>query len=123
MGVHTAEVLCNVGLCCLKTQQFDLVWPCLEDALSLSLAKDASATADVWYNSGHAALAVGEFDAAAICWRLALSARADHAEACNNLAVLALLAGRDREGRALLKVSNKSHTENLFFLNKYFRLN
>ncbi len=75
--------------------------PFIENALSL--AKD-DLLADVWYNAGHVALATGNLELAQLCWKLTRRINANHCEACNNLAVLALLDGRTQEGKALLNV-------------------
>lgn len=101
MGVHTSEVFCNIALCCLKTNQFDLVVPCIENALALA---KPPLVADIWYNMGHIALATGNLDLAKICWRLTLMMNISHHEACNNLGVLALMTGKYEEGAILLKV-------------------
>lgn len=107
MGIHTAEVLCNIALCCLKTQQYDMIVPCIENALTL--AKD-DLLADVWYNIGHVALATGNLQVAELCWKLTRRINANHIEACNNLGVLALLEGRIQEGKVLLNVKlNLTH--------------
>lgn len=45
MGVHSSRVFNNVALCCLATQQLDLVFPCLDKALML--ASDVE-LADLW---------------------------------------------------------------------------
>ncbi|KZS12686.1 Tetratricopeptide repeat protein 8 [Daphnia magna] len=103
MGIHTAEVFCNIALCCLKTQQFDMVIPCIENALSLAAKDDLLAM--IWYNAGHVGLATGDLQLAELCWKLTRRINAYHCEACNNLAVLALLDGRKQEGKALLLAS------------------
>lgn len=102
MGIHTAEMFNNIGLCCLNCQQFDLVIPCLENALML--AKE-NLLADVWYNLGHVALATGNLEVASLCWRLSLSLNASHTEASNNLAVIAMIQGNPEEAKALFNVS------------------
>lgn len=102
MGIHTAEVFCNIALCCLKTQQYDEIIPCIENALAL--AKDDLA-ADIWYNCGHVGLVTGNLELAELCWKLARRINPNHFEACNNLGVLALLDGRIHEGKALITVS------------------
>ena len=106
MGVQSAEVLCNLGLCCLKTQQYDLMIPCFENALSMTAVRQDKEllVADLWFNLGHIALSVGEHQLASLCWKLALRYNPCHAEACNNLAIMALIDGRIEEGRSLLKV-------------------
>lgn len=103
MGIHTAEVFCNITLCCLKTQQFDMVIPCIENALNLAVKDELVAV--IWYNAGHVGLATGDLELAELCWKLTRRINANHSEACNNLAVLALLDGRTQEGKALLLVS------------------
>lgn len=109
MGVQSAEVLCNLGLCCLKTQQYDLMIPCFENALSLTVRQNTDLlVADLWFNLGHTALSVGNHELASLCWKLALRFNPNHGEACNNLAIMALIDGRIEEGRSLLKVNSKS---------------
>lgn len=102
MGIHTAEMFNNIGLCCLNCQQFDLVMPCLENALTL--AKE-NQLADVWYNLGHVALTAGNLEISSLCWRLSLALNASHTEASNNLAVVAIIQGNAEEAKALFKVS------------------
>ena len=103
MGIHTAEVFSNIALCCLKTQQFDVIVPCIENALMLA-SKDSTLTAEVWYNGGHVGLATGNFQLAELCWQITRRINPAHSEACNNLGVLALIHGRIHEGKALLAV-------------------
>ena len=102
MGIHTAENLNNVALCCLNCQQFDLIVPCLENALTL--AKEDT-LADVWYNLGHVALAAGNLDISSLCWRLSLSLNPSHTEAGNNLGVIAVIQGNPEEAKALFNAS------------------
>jgi tetratricopeptide repeat protein 8 len=105
MGIHTAEVFCNIALCCLKTQQYDMIVPCIENALTLAVKDDL--LAEVWYNAGHVGLAMGNLELAEKCWELTRRITPNHSEACNNLAVLALLEGKIQEGKALLNVRIK----------------
>ena len=103
MGIHTAEMFNNIGICCLNCQQFDLVIPCLENALTLA---NENLLADVWYNLGHVALAAGNLEVSSLCWRLSLSLNASHAEASNNIAVIAMMQGNPEEAKALFKASS-----------------
>ena len=59
----------------------------------LELKKNILIPAEVWYNVGHIGLALGDTSLAYQCFRLALSANNNHAEAFNNLAVLELRKG------------------------------
>ena len=54
MGVHSAELYNNIGLCCLYSQQMDLTLGCFQRALDL--ATDPLVKADVWYNLSHVAI-------------------------------------------------------------------
>ena len=54
MGVASAELYVNIGLCCFYAQQYDLTFQCLLRALSL--ASDDCLLADCWYNVAHVAL-------------------------------------------------------------------
>jgi tetratricopeptide repeat protein 8 len=54
MGAHSAELYCNIGLCCLYGGQLDLVLPCFQRALRMATAADLKA--DVWYNLSFVAL-------------------------------------------------------------------
>ncbi len=53
MGIHSAEIFTNMGMCCFYAQHYDMALSCFQRALSL--ASD-DILADVWYNIGHIAL-------------------------------------------------------------------
>lgn len=100
MGVHTAEVWTNMGLCAFYTFQVELSLSCLSRALTL--CKDDAQRADVWYNIGHVGIGMGNCSFAERAFRLAVGADATHAEALNNLAVLAFQKSKEKTGRRLL---------------------
>jgi Flp pilus assembly protein TadD len=50
---------------------------------------------------------MGNLELAEKCWELTRRITPNHSEACNNLAVLALLEGKIQEGKALLNVRIK----------------
>lgn len=54
MGAHSAELYCNIGLCCLYGGQFDLVLACFQRALRLVSTPEQRA--DIWYNLSFVAL-------------------------------------------------------------------
>lgn len=59
MGVHTCELFCNIGLCCLYCGQLDLVPSCFQRAIRLAGLVEEKA--DVWYNfSFVAVVSMGE---------------------------------------------------------------
>ncbi|TPP42889.1 TPR repeat family protein [Leishmania donovani] len=100
MGLHTSEVWTNMGLCAFYTFQMELSLRCLSHALAL--CKEDSQRADVWYNIGHVGIGMGNMAFAERAFRLAVSADVTHAEALNNLAVLAYEKRKEKTGRRLL---------------------
>lgn len=100
MGVHTSEVWTNMGLCAFYTFQMELSLSCLSRALTL--CKDDAQRADVWYNVGHVGIGMGNISFAERAFRLAVGADPTHAEALNNLAVLAFQKKKEKTGRRLL---------------------
>ncbi|KPI86400.1 putative tetratricopeptide repeat protein [Leptomonas seymouri] len=100
MGVHNAEVWTNMGLCAFYTYQIELSLSCLSRALTL--CEDDVQRADVWYNIGHVGISMGNVTFAERAFRLAVGANAKHAEALNNLAVLAFQEKKEKTGRRLL---------------------
>ena len=120
MGINNAELFNNLGLCCFYAQQYDMTLACMERALST--AEDETLgklimwynddlaiglhffIGEVWYNLGNISLSIGDTSLAFQCFRLALSANNNHAEAFNNLAVLELRKGNVDQARAFFQV-------------------
>ncbi|KAG5510550.1 hypothetical protein JKF63_06847 [Porcisia hertigi] len=103
MGVHTAEVWTNMGLCAFYTFQMELSLRCLSRALTL--CREDGQRADVWYNVGHVGIGMGNTTFAERAFRLAVGADPTHAEALNNLAVLAYEKKKEKTGRRLLETA------------------
>ncbi|PAA46722.1 hypothetical protein BOX15_Mlig015055g1 [Macrostomum lignano] len=87
LGLASAELYTNLALCCFYAQQYDMCLTCFDRAITVAKKEEL---ADVWYNLGHVALAVGDLSLSYQAFRLALSYNNDHAEAYNNLGVLEL---------------------------------
>ncbi|XP_055386462.1 tetratricopeptide repeat protein 8 [Condylostylus longicornis] len=100
IGVHSAELYCNIGLCCLYGGQIDLVLPCFQRALSLANAPEQRA--DIWYNLSFVALTTGDFHLAKRCLRLCLSSDSSNGAALNNLAVLSAQFGEYQKAKSYL---------------------
>nr|CCA18634.1 sporangia induced TRP protein putative [Albugo laibachii Nc14] len=98
MGINTAELWCNIGLCCFYASLYDMTLSCFDRALFM--ASD-DCMADIWYNIGHVAIGIGDFGLAYQAFKIALSADSNHAEAFNNLGVLEI-----RKGNAVQAQSN-----------------
>lgn len=103
MGVYSAELFNNLGLCCFYAQQYDMTLQSFERALSLS--DNDLITADIWYNIGQVAMGIGDTGLAQQCFRLVLSANNDHAEGYNNLGVLELRKGHVDQARAFFQAA------------------
>ena len=82
MGIGSAELYNNLGLCCFFAQQYDMTLTCFQRALTI--AEDET-LAEVWYNVGHLSLGIGGVNLAYQCFRLSLTANNDHAESYNNI--------------------------------------
>lgn len=54
MGAYSCELYCNLGLCCLYGGQLDLVLPCFQRAIRLTITPEQRA--DVWYNLSFVAM-------------------------------------------------------------------
>ncbi|CCW69532.1 unnamed protein product [Phytomonas sp. Hart1] len=87
MGVNTVEVWNNIGVSSLCATQLDHAFKCFERAMQCC-PNDAQ-RADVWYNIGHVYIGIGDLRFAERAFRLAVATDSSHAEALNNLAVLA----------------------------------
>ncbi|KAM3717571.1 Tetratricopeptide repeat protein [Dirofilaria immitis] len=77
MGVNSAELFMNLGLCCFFCQQFDLAISCIERAQA---SANDDVIADVWYNTGNVFLSSGDVKMASRCFQLAMAADPNHAE-------------------------------------------
>ncbi|TKR64481.1 hypothetical protein L596_025004 [Steinernema carpocapsae] len=99
MGVYSAEIYLNIGLCCFYSQQMDMAIGCIEMAHKMA---DEDVSADIWYNTGHIAMAIGDLVMAVRCFKLAIAASPDHAESLCNLAILRTREGKSEEAKSLL---------------------
>ncbi|XP_058826413.1 tetratricopeptide repeat protein 8 [Topomyia yanbarensis] len=86
MGAHSAELYCNIGLCCLYGGQLDLVFPCFQRAIRMATSADLKP--DVWYNLSFVALTTGDVHLARRCLRLCIATNGSHGPALNNMAVM-----------------------------------
>lgn len=84
LGVNTAELWNNLGLCCFYDGQYDMFFSCFEKALNLATDETL---ADVWYNLGQVCIAIGDMNSAFYAFKLALSYDSHHAESYSNLGV------------------------------------
>lgn len=85
MGVQNSQLFNNLGLCCFYASQYDIALNCFERALALATDADM---ADIWFNIGHVAVALGDINVAYQAFKVATSIDPAHSGALNNLAVL-----------------------------------
>ncbi|VDK80386.1 unnamed protein product [Litomosoides sigmodontis] len=100
VGVNSAELFMNLGLCCFFCQQFDLALSCIERA---QVSANDEVIADIWYNTGNVFLSSGDVRMASRCFRLAIAADSNHAESVCNFAVLQMRDGKIAQSRSLFR--------------------
>jgi tetratricopeptide repeat protein 8 len=107
MGIDSAEIWNNIGLCCFYSSQYDMALNCFRKALHTAADEE---TAEVWYNIGHVAVALGDHGLAYQSFKVAAAVNPLHAEALNNLAVLEMRRYRTQE--TVKKSSSVAHAKN-----------
>uniref|UniRef100_A0A182WYQ6 Uncharacterized protein n=1 Tax=Anopheles quadriannulatus TaxID=34691 RepID=A0A182WYQ6_ANOQN len=107
MGGHSAELYCNIGLCCLYGGQLDLVFPCFQRALRMATTSELRA--DVYYNLSFVALTTGDIHLARRCLRLCIAANGSHASALNNMAVLVARQKQYQKAKSYLQAARTAH--------------
>ncbi|KAL9925946.1 tetratricopeptide repeat protein 8 isoform 1-T3 [Glossina fuscipes fuscipes] len=126
LGIHSAELYCNIALCCLYGGQIDLVLPCFQRALAS--AETADQKADIWYNLSFVAITTGDFHLAKRCLKLCLTSDAQNGAALNNLAVLTAQMGDILKAKSYLTAAKESlHNSqeienNLKYMEEHYKL-
>ncbi|XP_075153273.1 tetratricopeptide repeat protein 8 [Haematobia irritans] len=126
LGVHSAELYCNIGLCCLYGGQIELVLPCFQRALLT--AKTSEQKADIWYNLSFVAITTGDFNLAKRCLQLCLTSDARNGAALNNLSVLAAHTGDILKSKSYLNAAKDVMPDsmeienNLKYMDEHYKL-
>uniref|UniRef100_A0A1I8M8M6 Uncharacterized protein n=1 Tax=Musca domestica TaxID=7370 RepID=A0A1I8M8M6_MUSDO len=126
LGVHSCELYCNIGLCCLYGGQIELVLPCFQRALLT--AKTSEQKADIWYNLSFVAITTGDFNLAKRCLQLCLTSDARNGAALNNLSVLAAYTGDILKAKSYLSAAKDVMPEseevetNLKYMDEHYKL-
>jgi tetratricopeptide repeat protein 8 len=94
LGINSAEVWNNMGLCAFYSGQYDFCLSCFERGLFIS---DENLTADIWYNISHVAICIGDIELASYSLKVTLQYNKNHFEAQNNLGVLELRKGDNKK--------------------------
>lgn len=105
MGANTAEIYCNIGLCCLYGGQLDLVFSCFQRALRLATSPEQKA--DIWYNISFIGLNIGDLDFTRRCLRICISLDGAHGSAINNLGAIAFKKENIAKAKMYLTLAKK----------------
>lgn len=94
LGINSAEVWNNMGLCAFYAGQYDFCLSCFERGLLMS---DDTVSSDIWYNISHVAICIGDLQLANYALKVTLQYNKNHFEAQNNLGVLELKQGNTKK--------------------------
>ena len=135
LGIQSAEIWNNLGLCAYYSGQYDFCLSCFERALTVADDKTAS---EIWYNISHVAIGLGDLPLAYQSLKIAISYNGGHFESLNNLGVLEIKKGNLSQAKsnyllackntdfsfesyynyAVLNYKNRDLEESLKYLNK-----
>lgn len=104
LGINSAEVWNNLGLCAFYSGQYDFCLSCFERAL---LIADDEAVGDIWYNIGHVAVGIGDLPLAYQAYKVSLQNNKYHFESQNNLGVLEIRKGNQKEAYSNFELAIK----------------
>ena len=85
LGINSAEIWNNLGLCAFYSNQFDFCLSCFERGLILANDETASY---IWYNISHIAIAIGDLNLAYQSLKISLAFSGENYETLNNIGVL-----------------------------------
>lgn len=97
LGINSAEVWNNLGLCAFYSSQYDICLSSFERGLIL--AEDETAS-DIWYNISHVAICIGDLSLAYQALKISLSYAGDHYEAFNNIGILEIKKGNLEQAKS-----------------------
>ena len=104
LGINSAEVWNNIGLCAFYSGQYDFCLSCFERGLLIS---DENVSSDIWYNISHVAICTGDLQLAEHALKVTLQFNKNHFEAQNNLGVLELKKGNNKKAISNFEISCK----------------
>lgn len=105
LGLNSAELWNNLGLCAFFSGQYDICLSCFERGLSIA---DENSSAEIWYNVSHVAVGLGDLSLAYQALKIAISFNPDHFEAFNNLGVLEIKKGSFDQAKSNFLISCKN---------------
>lgn len=97
LGINSAEVWNNLGLCAFYANQFDFCLSCFERGLILA---DDETASDIWYNISHVAISIGDLNLGYQALKISLAYSGEHYEAFNNIGVLEIKKGNFEQAKS-----------------------
>lgn len=97
LGINSAEVWNNLGLCAFYSNQFDFCLSCFERGLILA---DDEVASDIWYNISHVAICIGDLSLAYQALKICLAFSGENFEAFNNIGVLEIKRGNKEQAKS-----------------------
>lgn len=97
LGINSAEVWNNLGLCAFCANQYDFCISCFERGL---LVADDEISSDIWYNISYVAIFIGDLSLAYQALKISLAFSGDNIEALNNIGVLEIRRGREEQAKS-----------------------
>ncbi len=97
LGINSAEVWNNLGLCAFYANQFDFCLSCFERGLILA---DDDVASNIWYNISHVAICIGDLSLAYQALKICLSYSGENYEAFNNIGVLEIKRGNKEQAKS-----------------------
>lgn len=105
LGLNSAELWNNLGLCAYYSGQYDICLSCFERGL---LVADDPTSAEIWYNISHVSIGLGDLSLAYQALKISISFNPDHFEAFNNLGVLEMKKGSIDQAKSNFLISCKN---------------
>jgi len=105
LGINSAEIWNNLGLCAYYSGQYDFCLSCFERGL---LVADDKTSGDIWYNISQVAIGLGDLPLAYQALKISLAYNGEHFESLNNLGVLEIKKGNLMQAKSnfLLSCNN-----------------
>lgn len=115
LGVNNTEIWNNIAVCLFNNSQFDLFFPCVKKALTMT--EDPSMLTDLWYNISQMCMMMGEKEAAYRALKISLNYDGSNAEALTNMGIFELKKGRVDSALYNFKLAMK---ENQYLFEPHF---
>lgn len=97
LGITSAEVWNNLGLCAYYSGQYDFCLSCFERAL---ISADDETSGEIWYNISHIAIGIGDLPLAYQSLKIAIAYNGIHFESFNNLGILEIKKGNFEQAKS-----------------------